>query len=1186
MAAKIFRINYKSDFILTMNSDAGWAIPFCIKFWTSVPSRAYFVGFDGVKYVNCRVGDTPMQLLVMFDDHHLPIGKLEMQIAYHTTIEEFPGSVFDEVTNARDVIVTIDGTDYQVMLDFTGEDAPELEFDLPAYANEAERIQNELQRQQNEADRIAAELQREQATAAAVQGAENVNAQLNGTTLTVTNRQGVSTSVNTKGEQGEQGPVGPEGPQGEQGETGISIVSFTPKSETSTTLIYTVTFSDGTTQDVAIPKGAKGDTGATGPQGPQGDTGVSITGLVKTGETDTDTLYNVTFSNGTTQQVSIPKGEKGDTGSQGPAGPQGPQGDTVILGDGQNYILYNVPGQNTDGAMTQKAVTDEIQTKITETNYGQTITFVQGLPSGSTGDIVTANDNVATSFITGGISVEVNNGYFIRYVSRYNLDQSYVDKDRESLTRKIVYLPSGYLYRLTIQNNSRTDISPSDNICNISILRDTINNSLYEWKTMEANSTTANGYIASGDVWKTTLADSGQFGKWYDVTKMQGCILRLKSNLNYTTFIAFTNGIITTNNTNCSNYYVGDYGRITLEANKVYDILIPRRNSNGSVYMFLHEHDRNNGYIPPQNIEINVPVYKSLNSLSDLVTDVTVIDTENNQNEFEAVLISTQSVFIPTEDWALWRSKEPIHKGQFFDAYYHKNSNIDNGGIWLADDASGTNLTRISTSAYENVYNDTFVVSQEYEGKYIFINGYIGDSNILRIKYNSVNSQTPNENTTVVNVVPTINMGLPDDVPVIKIYSELLTPDASNNSIAPLTTDKNEVGDVETDDVTLQFISNSINFTDNIAIAYQGQTSVNHPKKNFSIDLNNKHRFGHWIGFDSFHLKGFYTDWIHCRDWIANRMWEQILTIKETSERRPYMISNDFNNDFRQRVDQGVLCHVDGFPCELYINDVYWGLYTWRSKKHRDNYMFEKNNVNHIFLDESGLLDGHFDWTQMEVRNPKKDSGNSSFDEGTVPNPGEVKTAVEAWVSKLEAITNSTSKEYIETFLNMDAMLDYLVFQEYINAWDMFARNTLWGTWDGSKFSCMPYDLDSCFGYNGLFESDWSNILLPYDFDVFSKHAYKFAWLTSLRNIYATEIRQRYYHLRKSGILSVENIQSLYDTWTQWVGYDVYKRDTNRWHYPDNGYGIRNNRDSVERVVTYMTKRTEWLDQKYGFFNT
>lgn len=360
MAVQDYKINYKSDFVLTINGDAGWATPFCIKFWTGMPSQAYFVGFDGVKYVNCRVGDTPTQLLVMFDNHHLPIGQLKMQIAYHTTIEEFPGSVFDEVTNARDVIVTIDDTDYQVMLDFTGEDTPELEFNLPAYANEAERIQNELQRQQNEAARIEAELQREQATAAAVEGAENVNAQLNGTTLTVTNRNGVSTSVDTKGDQGVPGPVGPEGPQGE---TGTSIVSFTPKSETTTAIIYTVTFSDGTTQQVSIPKGSKGDTGAIGPQGPQGETGVSIVSFTQTSTTTDSLIYTVTFSDGTTQQVAIPKGPKGDTGEQGPAGPVGPQGvkgDTVIMGGEDSYTLYNTTGSAVNGAMTQQAVTREL----------------------------------------------------------------------------------------------------------------------------------------------------------------------------------------------------------------------------------------------------------------------------------------------------------------------------------------------------------------------------------------------------------------------------------------------------------------------------------------------------------------------------------------------------------------------------------------------------------------------------------------------------------------------------------------------------------------------------------------------------------------------------------------------------------------------------------------------------------
>lgn len=221
-----YRIQYKSDFVLTINSDAGWDVPFCIKFWTERPSIAYFAGYNGEKYVNCRPGDESTQMVVMFDDHHLPVGQLMMQIAYHTHTGEFPQAVFDDVTNAYPVIIDINGTDHLVALDFTGDMTPEIMFDLPAYANEAERIQNELQRQQNEADRIAAELQREQATAAAVQGAENVNAQLNGYVLTVTNRQGVSSSINTKGETGDT--IKPEFEITENGHLQVSYVIVQP----------------------------------------------------------------------------------------------------------------------------------------------------------------------------------------------------------------------------------------------------------------------------------------------------------------------------------------------------------------------------------------------------------------------------------------------------------------------------------------------------------------------------------------------------------------------------------------------------------------------------------------------------------------------------------------------------------------------------------------------------------------------------------------------------------------------------------------------------------------------------------------------------------------------------------------------------------------------------------------------
>ena len=53
------------------------------------------------------------------------------------------------------------------------------------------------------------------------------------------------------------------------------------------------------------------------------------------------------------------KGETGERGKDGQKGEQGEKGDTVILGDGQEYTLYNAKGGNTNGAMTQNAVTNE-----------------------------------------------------------------------------------------------------------------------------------------------------------------------------------------------------------------------------------------------------------------------------------------------------------------------------------------------------------------------------------------------------------------------------------------------------------------------------------------------------------------------------------------------------------------------------------------------------------------------------------------------------------------------------------------------------------------------------------------------------------------------------------------------------------------------------------------------------------
>jgi len=202
-------------------------------------------------------------------------------------------------------------------------------------------------------------------------------------TLTITMTDG--TTYTTKAMRGEKGD------KGDQGEKGTSIVSFDVTGQTDTSVIYTVTFSDDTTEEVAVPKGPQGDTGLTGNgiasttlnsdytltvnytdgtsyttpsiRGAQGVQGVSVIGFTQTGETETNTVYNLVFSDGRTQSVAIPKGakgDKGDTGNTGAQGAQGPKGDTVIIGDEQTYTLYGVTGQNSDGAMTQQAVTREL----------------------------------------------------------------------------------------------------------------------------------------------------------------------------------------------------------------------------------------------------------------------------------------------------------------------------------------------------------------------------------------------------------------------------------------------------------------------------------------------------------------------------------------------------------------------------------------------------------------------------------------------------------------------------------------------------------------------------------------------------------------------------------------------------------------------------------------------------------
>ena len=122
---------------------------------------------------------------------------------------------------------------------------------------------------------------------------------------------------------GSKGSTGDTGAKGDKGDPGLSIQSIVRTSGTGaegTVDTYTITLTNGATQNFSIRNGSKGSTGLTGATGHKGDPGVSITNIVRTsgtGEEGTTDIYTIYLSSGASQTFAVKHGSRGPTGATG-----------------------------------------------------------------------------------------------------------------------------------------------------------------------------------------------------------------------------------------------------------------------------------------------------------------------------------------------------------------------------------------------------------------------------------------------------------------------------------------------------------------------------------------------------------------------------------------------------------------------------------------------------------------------------------------------------------------------------------------------------------------------------------------------------------------------------------------------------------------------------------------------------
>lgn len=162
---------------------------------------------------------------------------------------------------------------------------------------------------------------------------------------------------NLKGEKGDKGDKGEKGDKGNTGATPVITATATTLSAGSSATVTKSGTAENPTFAFGIPKGDKGDTGASAGFGTPTATIDSNVGTpsvtITASGSDTSKVFNFAFKN-----LKGEKGDKGNTGATGPKGDTGPQGPR-----GESGLIYQSTGTNTDGAMSQKATTDELNKK-------------------------------------------------------------------------------------------------------------------------------------------------------------------------------------------------------------------------------------------------------------------------------------------------------------------------------------------------------------------------------------------------------------------------------------------------------------------------------------------------------------------------------------------------------------------------------------------------------------------------------------------------------------------------------------------------------------------------------------------------------------------------------------------------------------------------------------------------------
>ena len=427
------------------------------------------------------------------------------------------------------------------------------------------------------------------------------------------------------------------------------------------------------------------------------------------------------------------------------------------------------------------------------------------------------------------------------------------------------------------------------------------------------------------------------------------------------------------------------------------------------------------------------------------------------------------------------------------------------------------------------------------------IKGFKKNGEILKYDYNALENLPAN--TALVEPME-------DDIP--KVFIDGTIPTTKDDVLAEMT-----------------YISKTEKFHAYLEIKCQGSSSMSYDKKNFTIKMYSnearteklKKAFKDW-GYEKnkYVLKANFIDHSHARNIVCARLWGEVVASRSDYDSLPEELKTSPNNGA-----------IDGFPIKVCTNGTYQGIYTWNIGKEDWMWNMDEDNPNHVLMCAETNTDGVFSETPCNFRALWSGVNEQDWSVEVGTNSDALKESLNALITCVKDTDDETFMATIGNHLDVQSAIDYFI-QQYVTCGiDNLAKNMLLATYDGTKWICGSYDMDSTFG---LTPQGGTNIVTP-DYACPEQYKEQFSLLWErIVNCYNEDIKTRYAQLRET-VFSYSNMVTKFERFMDIIGNDLFSEDVTIYPIPS---GATNNiqyiRNFIRDRLAYTDKKIPELSQK------